>query len=127
MTRTSIAIPSFTHQTPIPAATRIGPLLVSSIIPPFDPNSRSLPDGVDAQVANLFAKAEEILTAAGGGWDNVAKMTFFVGDIAHRGAINGPWAQRFPDPASRPARHTQVGHMEPGVLVMCDLMAWLGE
>ncbi len=40
MTRRSIEIESFSHQNPIPAATRIGPLLVSSIIPPFDAGTR---------------------------------------------------------------------------------------
>jgi 2-iminobutanoate/2-iminopropanoate deaminase len=52
-------------------------------------------------------------------------MTFFVADIAHRDAINEPWAQRFPDPASRPARHTQVVQMGGPMLVNCDLMAYI--
>lgn len=125
MSRRSVSIESFAHQTPIPVATRIGPLLVSSIIPPFDPHSRNLPDGIDAQVANLFDRAEAILVAEGAGWGDVAKMTFFVADIAYRDAINEPWAQRFPDPASRPARHTQVVQMGGPMLVNCDLMAYI--
>ena len=37
MPRTSIETDSFRHANPIPAASRIGPLLVSSIIGPRDP------------------------------------------------------------------------------------------
>jgi 2-iminobutanoate/2-iminopropanoate deaminase len=125
MSRRSVSIESFVHHTPIPVATRIGPLLVSSVIPSFDPFTRNLPDGIDAQVANVFDRAEAILAAEGAGWGDVARMTFFVADLAFRDAINEPWAQRFPDPASRPARHTQVVNMGGPMLVNCDLMAYI--
>ena len=47
-----------------------------------------------------------MLTEAGAGWDDMAKITFFVTDAAaSREALNGPWVEKFPDPASRPSRH----------------------
>ena len=67
-----------------------------------------MPDDVDGQLANLFHHVGEMLEAAGADWRHVVKMTFYVPDLAVRDAINGPWAEHFPDPASRPARHTQV-------------------
>jgi enamine deaminase RidA (YjgF/YER057c/UK114 family) len=123
VTRRSIDIQSFAHTNPIPAACQIGPLLVSSIIAPRDPGSPTIPDDVGAQLANLFHHAGEMLEAAGFGWDDVAKMTFYVPDIAVRDAINGPWAERFPDPVSRPARFTQVSPAG-GKVVTCELLAF---
>jgi 2-iminobutanoate/2-iminopropanoate deaminase len=108
MPRRSIEISSFKHVNPIPTASRVGPLLVSSVIGPRDPGGGDTPDDVGAQLTNLFHHVGEMLAAADADWRHVAKMNFYVADIAVRDAINGPWVEHFPDPASRPARHTQV-------------------
>ena len=126
--RRSIEIEGFAHQNPIPAASRVGPLLLSSVVAPFDPGSRTVPDDIGAQIANLFTHVGRILDAGGATWSDVAKMTFFVTDIAHRDAINAPWVERFPDPASRPARHTQVAaHASAKPMVTCDVTAFVGR
>ena len=107
MARTSISIESFAHQNPIPAATRIGPLIESGIIMPFDDGVRALPDTLEAMVANLFLHIGNVLDAADATWDDVAKVTFYTNDqAAAREAVNELWVQRFPDPGSRPSRHT---------------------
>ena len=126
MPRTSIEIDTFHHANPIPAASRVGPLLVSSIIPPRDPGSDRMPDDVGAQLTNLFHHVGAMLTAAGADWRHVAKMTFYVADIAVRDAINQPWTEHFPDPASRPARHTQV-LPTAGRFVSCDFLAYVDD
>ena len=106
MTRTSIEIESFVHQNPIPAATRCGPLIESSIIPAFDPGTRDMPETLEAQIDNLFTHMGQMLDKADATWDDMVKVTFFVTDAAaSRVALNGPWVERFPDPASRPSRH----------------------
>jgi len=107
MARRSIEIESFVHLNPIPAATRIGPLIESSIIPAFNDGTRDLPDSVDEQIANLFLHMGNMLSEADAGWDDMAKITFFVsGGADLRSALNGPWEERFPDAESRPSRHT---------------------
>ncbi|MCP3909398.1 MAG: RidA family protein [Actinomycetia bacterium] len=107
MTRRSIEIDSFAHANPIPCATRIGPLIESSIIPPFNPGGRELPDTIELQIDNLFVHMGKMLEKAGAGWEDMAKITFFVQDAAEsRAALNGPWEEKFPDPHSRPSRHT---------------------
>ena len=45
---------------------------------------------------------------------------------AVRDAINQPWTERFPDPASRPARHTQV-LPTAGRFVSCDFLAYVDD
>jgi enamine deaminase RidA (YjgF/YER057c/UK114 family) len=124
MPRRSIEISSFRHVNPIPAASRVGPLLVSSIIAPRDPGSDDVPADVDGQLHNLFHHVGEMLDVAGGDWGDVAKMTFYVADISVRDAINGPWVEHFPDPETRPARHTQV-LPTAGRSVTCDFLAYI--
>lgn len=107
--RRSISIDGLTHLTAIPVATRIGPLLVSSVIAPFDPGTRNVPDTPDAQLANIFRHIGLMLEAGGATWDDVAKLDFWAPTAEMRTAIDGPYVARFPDEASRPARHTHTG------------------
>jgi 2-iminobutanoate/2-iminopropanoate deaminase len=126
MTRQSIEIASFQHANPIPAASRIGPLLVSSVIAPRNPEGTDIPDDVGAQLENLFHHVGEMLTAAKADWRHVAKMNFYVADGAIRDAINGPWLEHFPDADARPARHTQV-LPTAGRFVTCDFLAYVDD
>jgi enamine deaminase RidA (YjgF/YER057c/UK114 family) len=110
--RQSIAIDGLSHQTAIPVASKIGPLLTSSVIAPFNPGTRDVPDAISAQYANLFRHAELILAAAGGDWRHVAKMDFWLARAEDRPPLEVFWLERFPDEASRPARHTHVGQVQ---------------
>ncbi len=106
--RKSISIDGLSHLTAIPVASRIGPLLVSSVIAPFNPGTRDVPESVEAQYANIFRHAGLMLEAAGGDWRHVAKMEFWISGN-DRGAIDPFWLEKFPDEHSRPARHTHMG------------------
>lgn len=121
--RRSIDAQGCEHATPIPTASRIGPLLVSSVIAPFDVGTRTTPEGPSAQVANLFTRAERILVAGGAGWEHVARMTFYVADASSRDAIDEAWAAHFPDPGSRPARTTLTVALPPAMEVQCEFLA----
>lgn len=121
--RRSLAIPGLSHITAIPVATRIGPLVVSSVITSFDPGTRTVPAVIEAQIANLFVHAGAMLDAAGATWDDVAKMSFWLADGAHRAALEASWVAQFPDPASRPARHT---HVDPSAtMASAEFIAWV--
>ena len=123
--RKSIEIESFQHANPIPAATRIGPLVMSSITPPTDPGTRNIPDTLEEQISNLFTHVGQMLEGAGATWSDVAKMTFYVADpAASRAALNGPWLERFPDPASRPARHNLKVPSSGPAQISCDFVAY---
>ena len=108
--RRSIHVDGLSHLTAIPVATRIGPLVTSSVIAPFDPGTRNVPKTIDAQVANIFRHVGAMLEAAGADWRHVAKMEFWMPDpVAGRTALEAPWIEKFPDAGSRPARHTHKG------------------
>ena len=64
--RQSIMFPGFSHQNPIPNASRIGNIVMSSVIGPSNPGTRDIPPTLEAQVANLFIHLRAAITAAGG-------------------------------------------------------------
>lgn len=123
-TRQSIEIEGLSHLTAIPVATRIGPLLTSSVIVAFDPGTRDVPDTADAQLANIFGHINAMLDAAGGTWEDVAKLEFWVGDTEMRTAIDRHYVEVFPDEASRPARHT---HQGTGTTMTASFLAYIGD
>jgi 2-iminobutanoate/2-iminopropanoate deaminase len=125
MTRRSIEIEGFHHANPIPGASRVGPLLASSVIAARDPGSDQVPEEADAQIANLFHHVGEMLRTAGAEWRHVVKMNFYVPDIKMRAAINAPWLEHFPDADARPARHTQA---DPALsAASCDFLAYIDD
>ncbi len=115
MTRQSIDIDTFAHQNPIPAASKIGPLIVSSIIPPFNAGERKVPDDIQDCIRNIFLHMGKMLAEAGAGWDDVIKITFHVNDIAYREELNDQFVEHFPDASSRPARYTALAQGGPKV------------
>jgi enamine deaminase RidA (YjgF/YER057c/UK114 family) len=125
MTRRSIHVDSARSAYPIPAASRIGPLVMSSVIRGRGPAGERVPHAVDEQLVNLFRQVGEILAAAGAGWRHVARMNFYVPDLAIREAIDGPWLVHFPDPTDRPARHTQLNAGDSDIT--CDFVAYVDD
>lgn len=114
------------HENPIPNASRIGNLLVSSVIGGSNPGTRDLPATLEAQVANVFRAIRHDVEAAGGSVDDIIKITFWVKDPAkQRAALNDEWLKMFPDPESRPARHTQPLPADSRGSVQADFMAVL--
>ncbi|HEX4111160.1 MAG TPA: RidA family protein [Stellaceae bacterium] len=108
--RRSIHIEGFKHSNPIPVATRLGPLLVSSVIVGTDPATGKVPDSIEEQCVHLFRHVRAMLAAAGATPEDVAKMEFWVPDrSAGRAVVNQEWAKMFPDLASCPSRHTHLG------------------
>lgn len=107
--RRSIHIAGFKHGNPIPAATRLGPLLVSSVIVGRDPATGAMPDSIEAQCVNIFAHVRAMLAAAGATPEDVVKMDFWVPDPASgRAVVNQEWLKMFPDFDSCPSRHTHT-------------------
>ncbi|MFZ3235689.1 MAG: Rid family hydrolase [Stellaceae bacterium] len=122
--RHSVNFPGFSHQNPIPNASRIGNIMMTSVISGVDPGTRTLPPDLDGQVANLFRHIRSAIEAAGGSPDNIIKINFYMKDPATgRAALNGEWVRMFPDAEARPARHTTALGPESNALVTCDFTA----
>lgn len=126
MTRRSIHVPGLGHGAqPIPNASVVGNVLVSGGISGRDPATGSLPQDPAAEVAQAFANLRAVVEAAGGTLDQVAKVTVFVPDRSIREHLNPVWEQCFPDPASRPARHTLEVPLS-GLRLQLEVLAVLG-
>lgn len=124
--RRSIEIPGLEHENPIPEASQIGPFLVSSGIFGRDPETGETPPEVEKQCAHMFANIRRILDAAGGTPDDIIKLTVWTRDKKNKAHVNKEWLAMFPDPQSRPARHTLAYQELPGVhQVQCEFMAVL--
>lgn len=123
--RTSIEIEGLSHLTAIPVATKIGPLLVSSVIAPFKPGSREHAPDAAGQIAQIFESVGKMLAAAGATWDDVAKMNFWLADAADRPALEPIWLKYFPDEKSRASRHTHISKGAP--FVTGDFLAYIGD
>jgi 2-iminobutanoate/2-iminopropanoate deaminase len=125
--RQSVNFPGFAHSNPIPNASRIGNIMMSSVISGVDPGTRSMPPDLAGQVANLFAHVRNAVEAAGGHVDDIIKINFWMKEPATgRAALNGEWVKMFPDEGSRPARHTLALGGDSNALVTCDFVAVFG-
>jgi enamine deaminase RidA (YjgF/YER057c/UK114 family) len=114
------------HENPIPNACRVGNIVMSSVIGGANPGTRELPATLEQQIANVFDHIRNDIEAAGGTVGDIIKITFWVKDPAkQRAALNTEWVKMFPDPASRPARHTQHLPVDSRALVQADFIAVL--
>jgi 2-iminobutanoate/2-iminopropanoate deaminase len=126
--RQSINVPGASHVNPIPSASRRGPFVVSGAISGADPATGKVPAELDAQCRLMFDNVRRIMTAAGGSVADIVKMTVWISDRGLRPTLNKYWVEMFPDPKSRPARHTQTsGDLAAPMQVQCDLLAVLAE
>jgi 2-iminobutanoate/2-iminopropanoate deaminase len=123
--RRSINVEGYGHVNPIPAASHVGNLLMSSVITGRDPATGGMPGSIDEQCAQMFRIVRNIVEAAGGTTADIVKMTVWLRDPSNRDALNSEWVKLFPDPASRPARHTLPLASGGDSLIQCDITAVL--
>jgi 2-iminobutanoate/2-iminopropanoate deaminase len=125
--RQSVNFPGFAHSNPIPNASRIGNIMMSSVISGVDPGTRNMPPDLAAQVANLFTHIKNAVEAAGGSPDDIIKINFWMKEPGTgRAALNGEWLKMFPEEGSRPARHTSALGADGNALVTCEFVAVFG-
>jgi len=81
-----------------------------------------------AQARQVFENLRRCLAAAGAGFDDVVKLTFFVTDMAHMPAIRAARAAHIPDDRLPAASAVQVaGLVRPEFLMEIEAFAVIGE
>ena len=123
--RQSIFIPGFQHKNPIPGASRVGNIVASGVINGVEPATGAPGATLARQCELMFEHMRTLVEGAGGGMDRIVKVNVWMADPAQREALNAVWCAVFPDPQSRPARHTLPGALGNGLLVQCDFLAVL--
>jgi 2-iminobutanoate/2-iminopropanoate deaminase len=91
---------------PLSFAARVGDLLFISGIPGFDANG-ALPDGFDAQFANVVTNIKRVLDEAGATFRDVVKFNVLLTRASDVAVMNRLYAEAF-GPAPYPARTTCV-------------------
>ena len=126
--RRSVNAAGASHVNPIPSASRRGPFVVTGAISGTDPATGKVPEDLDQQCRQMFDNVRRVITTAGGTPDDIIKMTVWITDRSLREIMNRHWVVMFPDPQSRPARHTLTSRdFTAPMQIQCDLMAVLGE
>ncbi|OTO17026.1 RidA family protein [Enterococcus sp. 3G6_DIV0642] len=123
--RLVIQINGSAHENPIPTAVKIGNMVYTSALMGTDPSSGQMPETVEEEVAQLFTYILEIMEKAGGSSENIAHLSVSVTDRSYKEIVNKEWLKLFPDPDNRPARHTTVHSLKPGVHVQVEMVAVL--
>jgi len=128
-TRRSIEMEGVKHDNPIPAASRIGRMMATGSIFGKDPaTGGKFVEGAEQQVAVMFANVRRTIEAAGGTPEHILKLEVWVKDAAYRAIVNQQWLVMFPDPHSRPARHTFIDpNLAGAALVQCSFLAVLPD
>jgi 2-iminobutanoate/2-iminopropanoate deaminase len=123
--RKSIDVEGFSHgANPIPAAARVGNVVMTGAISGLDPATGKVPEDPSAQVVQAFVNLEKILKAGGASFGDVVKIGVIVKSLALREEINVQWLKYFPDAHSRPARHTtQYDHFAGVTVIQLDATA----
>jgi 2-iminobutanoate/2-iminopropanoate deaminase len=126
--RCSIEVGGVKHVNPIPSASKKGPFVVSGAISGADPATGKVRAELDAQCRQMFDNVRRVMSAAGGTPEDIIKMNVWIADRSLRETMNRYWVEMFPDPHSRPARHTIAqADFAPPVQIQCDLLAVIGE
>jgi len=125
--RRSIEIEGHDHRDlPIPAASRVGPLVATGGVRGVDRTTGVIPPEIDQQIELMFANLRAIIEAAGASCEEIAKVTIWVKSANARALINKEWIAMFPEPGSRPARHILTYDLPGQMLVQCEALAYTG-
>jgi len=79
-------------------AVRVGDTVYLSGQIPLDPASMELVEGIDAQIQRVFDNLQAVAEAAGGGFEQVVKLTIYLTDLGHFPRINEIMAGYFQEP-----------------------------
>ncbi|MGE4241704.1 RidA family protein [Ramlibacter sp.] len=126
--RQSIYLEGFGHVNPIPAACRVGPLLMTGLVNGTDPATGKVAATLEEQTALMFRHIRAIMAAAGGTTDDIVRISVWLKDRSQRGPLNEQWLAMFPDDQDRPARlSVQAGDLSGGILVQCEVTAYIPQ
>lgn len=121
------APPPHVKAPPLSFATRAGDLLFVSGIPGFGANG-ALPDGFEAQFANVAINIKRVLAEAGAEIRDLVKVNVLLTRASDVAAMNALYAGAF-GPPPYPARTTCVIHAlpDPKMLIEIEAVASLAK
>ena len=115
------APPPHVKTPPLSFATRVGDLLFVSGIPGFDAHG-ALPDGFEAQFANVVVNIKRVLGEAGAGTHDLVKVNVLLTRASDVAPMNALYAGAF-GPPPYPARTTCVVQALPDPKMLIEIEA----
>jgi 2-iminobutanoate/2-iminopropanoate deaminase len=101
-------------------------LVFCSGMPGIDPETGSIPEGIEAQTEQALRNLGAVLEAAGSSLSRLVKTTIFYADVEDFAALNEVYARFMPDPP--PARSAPADVRLPhGLLVSIEAIATLED
>ncbi|WP_273367624.1 RidA family protein [Alicyclobacillus herbarius] len=113
--------------TPIPQGAKLGRIVFSSAIAGADPETGKIPEEPERQVQLAFENVRRFMEICGGTTEDIGRVTVYLEEERYRDLVNTEWVKMFPDPNSRPARHSIVTRLRNGAIVQLELIAVLGS
>jgi len=114
-----IPAPPHVKAPPLSFGTRVGDLVFVSGIPGFDAQG-ALPDGFEAQFANVVTNFTRVLTEVGATMRDLVKVNVLLTRAADVATMNRLYAEAF-GPAPYPARTTCVVVALPGPKMLIEI------
>lgn len=107
---------------PYSQAIEVNGMVYTSGVIPVNPETGEIPEGIEAQAAQVLKSMQGLLEAAGTSVDNVVKTTVFIQNMDDFATINGLYAEVFKNDA--PARScVEVAKLPKGVLMEMEAIA----
>ncbi len=122
--RQSVDVEGLTHGAlPIPCASLVGPFVATGGVRGVSIETGEMPADPQAQADLMFDNLRAIIEAGGASTESIVKVTVYLRDGSLRPIVNAGWLKLFPDPASRPARHTLIYDLPGEMAIQCDALA----
>ena len=107
---------------PYSQAIEVNGMVYTSGVIPVNPETGEIPEGIEAQAAQVLKSMQGLLEAAGTSVDNVVKTTVFIQNMDDFATINGLYAEVFKnDPPARSC--VEVAKLPKGVLMEMEAIA----
>ncbi|MCA1648171.1 MAG: RidA family protein [Chloroflexi bacterium] len=118
--RRVLQIPNVAHTNPIPLGVRIGNMLFSSRVLPYDAATGKPADNVERQAECLFANVRTLLAAGGAKPEHITQGRLFLVDRATQTLAEQHWHALV---GSGPSLHTVQYGLAPALQVMLEFIA----
>jgi enamine deaminase RidA (YjgF/YER057c/UK114 family) len=100
---------------------QIGPVVYASrLLPSAGPGA-----DLRTQLESVLERVALVIGNAGGGTQDIARVTLFMREVKDRRVLNEVWTRWFPDPARRPPHKYLPAELPAGYAVMADAVAVL--
>ena len=121
--RRTLQIPNVAHTNPIPMGVRIGDMLFSSRVLPFDPATGRPADGPERQTEALFRNVRALLDAGEMKPENIVQGRFFLADPDYWPLAEQEWSNLVGAAPALPALHITPYGQGTQLLIMLEVIA----